>query len=53
MRANMSKMGKQMADGDPAAANNQPSPFASLMDQGAGGGAGGATMNRQARLGGG
>lgn len=49
MRANMSKMGKQMADGDPAAAS-EASPFASLMDQGAGGGGGGgARMNRQQR----
>lgn len=51
MKANMSRMGKQMADGDPAAANAQPSPFASLMDQGGGGGGGGAKMNRQGRLG--
>lgn len=33
MQSNMSRMGKQMADGDPNAASGEPSPF-----QGLGGG---------------
>lgn len=47
MQANMSRMGKQMADGDPNAAAGEPSPFAGLAGGSATAPGAAPSMNRQ------